>query len=353
MSVEGETEARLPAGLLRVAVTAVFERCGMSPDDAGLLADTLVEADLRAVHSHGLLRVPEYVKKLTADGVNPQGRPHIVRDEGACLVVDGGNSMGQIGAAFAMEQAIARAVTTGVAAVAVRGSNHCGAMAWFACQTLPHDMIGIATSNALPTMAPWGSAERILGINPLAIAIPTDEELPLVYDGAFSMSAHGKIRILQQQGKPLPEGWALDIEGRPTTDHAAALAGMLAPVGGAKGTALALMMGILSCHLSGALYGTELGSLEAGPIPGEDSHFMLALRVSAFEEPARFKSRVDAAIREIHASRPAEGVDRIYVPGEPEWLRRQEYIRDGVPLTAAVRDGLETAFARFQVTCPW
>src|SRR5690606_13897449 len=122
---------------------------------------------------------------------------------------DGGNSMGQIGSYFAMQHAIDRARSTGLAAAAVRGSNHCGAMAFFAMLVLPHDMIGIATTNALPTMAPWGGAERILGINPLAVAIPAQEEKPIVFDAAFSGSSHGKIRIYQQKGQSLPEGWAL------------------------------------------------------------------------------------------------------------------------------------------------
>ena len=166
------TEQRVNADQLLVTVTAIFVRCAMTPVDAERLADSLVFADLSGVHSHGVLRVPEYVQKLTLGGVNPQGKPSIVRDSGACLVVDGGNSMGQLGAHFAMQQAIGRAYTFGIGAAAVRGSNHCGAMAYFARMALEHDMIGIATTNALPTMAPWGGAERILGIIRLGLPFP-------------------------------------------------------------------------------------------------------------------------------------------------------------------------------------
>jgi LDH2 family malate/lactate/ureidoglycolate dehydrogenase len=173
--VNDANEERVDAVTLLAATTAIFRRCGMDELDAALLADSLVAADLRGVHSHGLLRVPEYVEKLTREGVDPRGRPRVVRDSGACMVVDGGNSMGQIGGHFAMRQAIERAGATGIAAVAVRSSNHCGAMAYFAMQALSHDVIGLATTNALPTMAPWGGAERILGINPLGIAIPAGE----------------------------------------------------------------------------------------------------------------------------------------------------------------------------------
>lgn len=326
------TDQRVAVTALQTLVTEIFMRSAMSPMDAAFLTETLVYADLSGIHSHGVLRVPEYVKKLTQGGVNPQGRPQLVRDSGACLVVDGGNSMGQIGAHFAMQAVLARAQSTGIAAAAIRGSNHCGAMAYYASMALSHDMIGFATTNALPTMAPWGGAERILGINPLAVAIPAATELPIVYDAAFSGSSHGKIRVYQQKGLTLPEGWAFDRNGAPTIDPAVAIDGLLAPIGGFKGTGLALIMGVLSSMLAGAAYGTELGSIEAGPLPGQDGHFVAALRISAFEEVDRFKARVDGAIQQIHACRQAPGVDRLYAPGELEVISRDNYRRDGIPL---------------------
>jgi LDH2 family malate/lactate/ureidoglycolate dehydrogenase len=340
-----ETEKRVRAEELLALVQAIFERCGMTSDDARLLADSLVEADLRGVNSHGVLRVPEYVKKLTHDGVNPRGRPKIVRDAGACLVVDGDNSMGQIGASFAMQLAVERAEGTGIAAVAVRGSNHCGAMAYFAMQALPRDMIGWATTNALPTMAPWGGAERLLGINPLGIAIPAGEERPIVYDAAFSGSAHGKIRVYQQKGLTLPEGWALDADGNPTVDPARAIDGLLLPIGGFKGAGLAMIMGIFSSMLSGAAYGTELGDMERGPTPGLDGHFFIAIRVAAFEDVPRFKARVDAAIRQIHACRLAPGFTAAYAPGEIEAIAAERNRHEGVPLNAVTWADLQRVAA--------
>ncbi|MGH2460651.1 MAG: Ldh family oxidoreductase [Chloroflexota bacterium] len=332
MPSTNDDEPRVNAADLTALVTAIFERCGMTAPDAWRLTDSLVSADLRAVNSHGVLRVPEYVKKLTTGGVDPRGVPRVVRDAGACLVVDAGNSMGQIGAQLAIEQAIARAEATGIAAVAIRGSNHCGAMAYYASQALAHDMIGWATTNALPVMAPWGGAERILGINPLAIAIPAGDEPPIVYDAAFSGSAHGKVRVYQQRGLRLPEGWAVDREGRPTTDPAAAIDGLLLPIGGFKGAGLAMIMGVLSSMLSGASYGTELGDLEQGPRAGQDGHFVMAIRIAAFEDVARFKARVDRAIQQIHACQLAPGFDRLYAPGEKEFLSERENRRAGIPL---------------------
>ena len=341
---ESDSETRVDVEELLKLVVTIFERCGMSQADAALLTDSLVYADLCGTHSHGVLRVPEYAEKLTTQGVNPTAKPQVVGQGPSFVIVDGRNSMGQIGAALAMREVIDKAAKTGIAAGAIRGSNHCGAMAYFARMALPHDMIGIATTNALPTMAPWGGAERLLGINPIAISIPAGEMSPIVYDAAFSGSSHGKIRIYEQKGMRLPEGWALDREGQPTTDPNAAINGLLAPIGGFKGAGLAMIMGILSSMLSGACYGTELGSIEEGPTPGEDGHFVAAIHIPSFENIERFKSRVDAAIQQIHDCRLAPGFDRVYAPGELETIRRAEYREKGIPLNrVTLVDVRETA----------
>lgn len=349
-----EKDRRIRAEDLRGFVAKIWTLCGMSAADAGLLADTLVAADLRGVHSHGVLRVPEYTEKLLGGGVDPTGRPRIVTDNGATIVVDGGNSMGQIGASFAMREAIERAQRLNIAAAAVRGSNHCGAMAYFAMQALPKDMIGIATTNALPTMAPWGGVERVLGINPLAVAVPAASEPAIVLDAAFSGSSHGKIRVFHQMGIEIPPNWAFDLQGRPTTDPAVAIEGLLQPIGEFKGVGLALVMGILSSLLSGAAYGTESGDMENGPKPGCDGHFFLALRIAAFEDPGRFKSRVDGIIQQLRASRRGAGVERLYAPGEPETETEQRYQREGIPLNRITLDGLATAARRVGISStPW
>ncbi len=318
----------------------------MSPADAFLLADSLVAADVRGVHSHGVLRVPEYVEKLLAGGVDPAGRPRVVRDQAAAIVVDGSNSMGQIGATFAMHRAIERARTVNVAAAAVRGSNHCGAMFYYAMQALPEEMIGVATTNALPTMAPWGGLDKIVGINPLAVAIPAGEEPPVVVDAAFSHSSHGKIRVYHQKGFPIPPTWAFDADGVPTTDPARALDGLLQPIGGYKGVGLAMVMGMLATLLGGASYGAELGNMVDGARPGCDGHLFLAVRIAAFEDPARFRARVDAIVRQVRESRRAAGVERLYAPGGLEAETEARYRREGIPLNEATWAGLEAAAAR-------
>ncbi len=343
-----ENENRIPFDDLRRLVSAIFERCGMPDADAHLLADSLAHADLRGVHSHGVLRVPEYVAKL-AGKVNPRGRPRVVKDSASALLIDGDNSMGQIGARFAMQQAIERARTSNVALATVRGSNHCGAMAYYALQALPHDMIGWAATNALPTMAPWGGVDKIVGINPLAVAIPAAEEPPLVLDAAFSGSSHGKIRVYRQKGLDIPPNWAFDAAGEPTTDAALAIEGLLQPIGGYKGVGLAVVMGVLSALLSGAGYGTELGNMVDGPKAGRDGHFFLAINIAAFEDPAVFKARVDALIRQIQASRRMAGVERLYAPGGLEAETEARYREQGIPLNEETIAGLRGTAAQLGV----
>ena len=340
-----ESEKRIPADALQAEVAAIFRRRGMSEQDAAYLASTLVMADLRGVHSHGVLRVPEYVQKLQSGAVDPRGKPRVVSDSSGALVIDGRNSMGQIGAGFAMRLAIQRAKSGNVAIATVHGSNHCGAMFFYAMQALVEDMIGIAITNALPTMAPWGGMEKIVGINPMAVAIPAAEAAPIVLDAAFSYSSHGKIRVFQQKGLPIPPTWAFDRDGRPTTDPTAALDGLLQPIGEYKGVGLAIVMGILSTLLSGASYGSELGNMVEGARPGRDGHLLMAIQIAAFEQPAVFKSRVDGIIRQIESSRRLPGVTRLYAPGGLEAETETSYRRDGIPLNETTLGGLRKAGA--------
>jgi LDH2 family malate/lactate/ureidoglycolate dehydrogenase len=198
-------------------------------------------------------------------------------------------------------------------------------------------------------MAPWGGRDKILGINPLAVAIPSGEEPPIVFDAAFSGSSHGKIRIYHQKGLAIPEGWAFDQEGRPTTDTATALTGLLQPIGAFKGTGLAIIVGVLSALLSGAAYGTELGDMVNGPRPGFDGQFLMAIDISFFEDLARFRARVDQLIRQIRGSAPAVGHTRCYSPGEIEQETEIRFRREGIPLSAATMAGLmdaESALAK-------
>jgi LDH2 family malate/lactate/ureidoglycolate dehydrogenase len=344
-----ESERRFPHAALYEVVRAVFERCGMAADDAGIVADQLVKADLRGIHSHGVMRVPLYVGKLINGGVDPRGRPRVVKDAGAALVVDAGNSMGQVAGAFAMRQAIERARTTNVAVAAVGHSNHCGAMEYYVRMAVEADMIGIATTNALPTMAPWGGIDKLVGLNPIGIGIPAGAEGPLVLDFAFGATAHGRMQVYQQKSIPIPEGWAFDREGRPTTDIDAALEGLVQPIGMYKGIGLAMAAGILSTLLSGAGYGAESGNMVDGALPGRDGQFYLALNIAAFEEVPTFKGRMDKIIREYRGTRLAAGVRRVLVPGEMEAELERRQRTEGVPLNEMTVLGIRDVAAQLGV----
>jgi LDH2 family malate/lactate/ureidoglycolate dehydrogenase len=334
------TDRRVREDVLVRVCTNIFLACGMNAEDAALLAETLVHSDMRGIHSHGVLRIPDYVKKLTLEGVDPRGRPHIVSERGAALVVDGGNSMGQIGGTFAMKRAISKARDTGLCFAAVRGSNHCGALDWYTLMAAEAGMIGIAGTNALPTMAPWGGTEKIVGINPLSIAIPSADGNHFVLDFAFGATAHGKIRVYHQKGSPIPEGWAFDSHGHPTTDAAKALEGLIQPIGAHKGVGLGMAIGMLSSLLSGAAYGTELGNMTDGPKPGLDGHFFMAINVAFFEDVLAFKKRVVAIADQVHASQRRAGIDRLYSPGEVEREIAKDYAENGILLAADTINGI-------------
>jgi LDH2 family malate/lactate/ureidoglycolate dehydrogenase len=340
-----ENERRFAHDVLHGVVRAIFASCGMAADDARVLADQLVAADLRGIHSHGVMRVPGYVGRLTKGGVDPKGLPRVTKDAGAALVIDGGNAMGQIAGAFAMQEAIARARTTNVAVAAVGNSNHAGAMEYYVRMAIAADMIGIAATNALPTMAPWGGIDKLVGLNPIGIGIPAGAAPPLVLDFAFGATAHGRMQVYKQKGIPIPEGWAFDRTGRPTADIDEALEGLVQPIGMYKGIGLAMAAGILSTLLSGAGYGTESGNMVDGPIAGRDGQFYLALNIAAFEDLATFKARMDRIIREYEGTRLAPGVARVFVPGEMEAELERRQRAEGVPLNEETVRGIRDAAA--------
>lgn len=322
----------------------VLGACGVPADDAGTTAHILVEADLRGVHSHGVLGLLVYVKRLRAGGVAPTASVTVAADRGATLLLDGGNGLGQVVGTAAMERAIARARETAVALVGVRNSNHLGMNGAYAMMALPHDMIGFVTNAGSGNLlAPWGGIERLLGTNPIALAVPAGEEPPPVLDMAMSQVSKGKITLAATRGESsIPAGWALDKQGRPTTDSTEALEGLLVPIGGHKGAGLSVMTGLLAGVWVGGLFGREVRELFGPPeVPQQTGHLMAAARVDAFMEPAEFKRRVDAAVRELRSSARAAGAEEILAPGERGHRLAAQRRAAGIPLDAAVARKLQ------------
>jgi LDH2 family malate/lactate/ureidoglycolate dehydrogenase len=318
---------------LKVVVTGIFAGVGLPEGDAAVVADSLVEADVRGVSSHGVVRVPTYVAGLRQGTINPRPALEILFDDGARAVVDGGDGMGQVAANRAMQLAIERAQEHGIGAIGLRRSRHCGAMAYWAIQALAANCIGFATTNAGLNMAPTGGRDKIVGNNPLAIAVPTNRAWPMVLDMATSVVAGGKLDVAAIRGEKIPLDWATDANGNPTDDPVVARKGLLLPVGGPKGYGLALMLDVLAGVLTGARFGGGLG-------PPGSGQFFLVLGVEGFMPIEEFKIRMDEVIDQLHESSIAPGSHRIYVPGEIEYEKSLDRRSNGIPLEEAIAGDL-------------
>lgn len=327
----------------------LLEKLDVPAEEAIIVTDNLVEADLRGVGSHGVMRLPVYKRRLQAKATNPRPRMKIIRETAQTAVFDGDNGLGHLVGVRAMELVIDKARTGEPTFVAVRRSNHFGTAAYYAQMAAQEEMVGFAfTIGGINHMTPWGGAEAKLGNNPFALAMPAGEEYPIVLDMACSVAARGKIMLAVQENVPIPGDWAVDVEGRPTTDAEAAMGGFVLPVGGPKGYALTLMIGLVSTMLSGAFFGSEVTHLY-DDLENEQNtgHLFGALPIATFVDPDRYKARMDKAVREMRSARHAAGVERIYLPGEREYLTLEKRRAEGIPLNQATFDELNEIGAEF------
>lgn len=331
---------------LRQFGTAVLVACGMAPEEAHTVADCLVEADLRGVDSHGVSRLAIYVKRIERGGFDPRGRVEVDR-RGAVALVDGGNALGPVVARAAMAAAMDLAAEHGVGIASARNSNHYGMASYVLLEPVSRGLIGLTCSNATPTVAPHGGAAAILGTNPIAYAIPAGRHPPILGDLATSSTAAGRLLVAKARGESIAADLAVDADGRPTTDPAAALAGALLPFGGHKGAALAILVEVLSGALTGAGMLTQLPHFLKNPeLPSGYGHFFLALDPARFLDPTEFAARVDWMIDTLTACRPAAGQEGVRMPGERSHRERAERVAHGIPLgpeVLAALDGLAAA----------
>lgn len=312
----------------------VFEQVGVPSDAALIAARNLIEADLRGVYSHGVVRFPIYVQRILDGGTNPKAKVRAMRQTRTTAVVDGDNGLGHYVGVRAMEMAIEKASDGDCAFVAVNNSNHFGAAAYYAEMAARKNMIGLSfTIGAINHMAPWGGAEAVLGNNPFAIAFPTREPSPIVLDMACSVAARGKIIVAAKEGKPIPGDWATGPDGLPTTDAVEALKGFVIPVGGPKGYALTLAVGLLSTMLSGAAFGRDVGDLYDKTSTAQNSgHLFGVLPVASFDDLDAYLDRMDKAMEDMRGAKKAKGVERIYLPGEREYLSLLAHRQSGIPI---------------------
>ena len=319
---------------LRLFVTALFEACGVEAKDADRVAECLVQADLRGVSSHGVGRVPIYLDRLRRGMVNP--RPAMTVQPGLTVGarVDGDNGLGFLVGTRAMQEAIALARVHGIGFVLAWHSNHFGMAASYLQQAVDAGLSAFVFTNASRAMPIWGGKEPFLGTSPFAFAAPGGEASPpVMLDMAMSVVARGKVRRAMQRGEPIPQGWALDKEGRATTDAKAGYEGVVLPMAGMKGSGLSLMMEILAGVMSGAAFGGEVGNQYFDfEKPQDVGHCFIAIRPDLFMPMAGYRARMDELAGRAKGSERAEGVDEILLPGEPESRAAMRRAVVGIPL---------------------
>jgi LDH2 family malate/lactate/ureidoglycolate dehydrogenase len=343
-----DAAARVSADALADFLARLYAAAGLPVDDARACASQTVDAELRGVTSHGCVRVGVFVDRIACGTVNPTPRVTTIIDLPAWTLLDGDRGMSAIGGRRAMEAAIAKASTQGIGAAAVRRVSHTGHVGWFASMALARGMIGVVASSAATNLAPWGGADRLVGNNPIAFAIPQAGGDPIVFDMATSTVARGYVLLAAKTGAPIPDGWALDVDGRPTTDATRAAAGTMLPLGGYKGAGLALVLGLLTNALSG-----NAAEAEQPDWLDSDRDFSLALLCLAIEPRACLGDDYAAVVRDhvarLKTSRLAPGFDGIRIPGEATARRAREHATHGIELAAAVRAELDALAARFGV----
>jgi LDH2 family malate/lactate/ureidoglycolate dehydrogenase len=324
---------------LKRYVKEVFFSIGCSDEESEIIADTLVEADLRGTHSHGVMRLGIYPNRLKGGAVTKNAAITIINESAATAMIDGGNGMGQVVSHRAMSLAIEKAKQSGIAIVGVHNSNHFGAAAYFAKMAPPKNMIGlIFTVSSVNVMAAWGGLDKLLGNNPVAIGAPSGLDIPLVLDMALSEVAVGRIKLASMKGDlSIPASWALDKDGIPTTDPNEALEGLAAPMASYKGSGLAIMGAIIAGTLNGAAVGSEVGNIFKDQTnPSNVGHTFIAIDIEKFVKMSDYLKHTEKFIKELQNGRMAKNASAILMPGEKEFMLEKERRIKGIPISEEI-----------------
>jgi LDH2 family malate/lactate/ureidoglycolate dehydrogenase len=327
---------------LRRFIETAFIQEGLPVGDAHKVASLMAEADLQGSDGHGVIRLPNYIKRIQAGGLNKNPKIRVVHERSAMAVVDGDNGMGHLVVSHAVDLAIEKAKESGVAWVSTRFSNHAGPASLYSRQPLQHDMLGlyfaVGNANHLP---PWGGTDMLLSTNPISAGIPTQDEPPVVLDMATTVAAYGKVKVKAKLGQMMPPGWMMDRNGQPLLDPKRADEGFLVPIGEHKGYGLALIVGLLAGTLGGAAMGREVVDFNADfKTTTNTGQAILVIDLAAFGDPEHFKKSVDQVVRDLRSSARLPGVDRIWVPGEQSHEKRMSYGQQGIPVAQAVLSDL-------------
>jgi LDH2 family malate/lactate/ureidoglycolate dehydrogenase len=328
------------ASELSALVARLFAAAGVSPQSAQTVAEALVDADLDGQASHGVMLVDMYLDRIRKGSVSTTAEAVTVSDNGAAVVLDARHALGHVTGDQAMRLAVERARKFGVGITGVRHGFHFGTARRFAVAAAAADCVGIAMCNTRPLMPAPGGAERLVGNNPIAIAMPSNGPIPIVLDMATSEAAMGKIRMAGKAGQAIPPSWAVKSDGSPTTNAAEAIAGMLLPAAGPKGFALSFLIDLMCGLLSGGATGAAVQPLyDNAGAPYDCSHLFIAIDIAHFGDPVSVRKRAAEAAERVRNSKRAPGIERVYAPGEPEWRKRQA-AAGKINLASAVADML-------------
>jgi LDH2 family malate/lactate/ureidoglycolate dehydrogenase len=336
-----EQADRIDAEMLEQFTAQVLMGFGLKPEDARISAEVLVASDVRGIDSHGVPRMTYYAERLRAGLIDFDAELTVVTETPATIAFDAHNGMGHPASYHAMARCIEKAKETGLCMATVRHSNHFGIAGYYAMMALKEGMCGLAMTNATPLVVPTFAREPVMSTAPIAVAIPARDQRPIVIDMATSAVAWGKVEIARRENHPIPEGWAYDAEGKPTTDPFAAVS--LAPLGSTrdlgshKGFGLSLFVEVLCAQLAGSSWSRYVGGSRTNPPrPSDTGHAFMAWRIDAFRPEDEFYADIDSMLAEIRALEPTAGHDRVYVPGDPEDIAEIDRRERGIPVHPSV-----------------
>ncbi|EXJ90323.1 alcohol dehydrogenase [Capronia coronata CBS 617.96] len=313
---------------------------GVPSEAADTVAKCLVAADLRGIDTHGVNRIPSYLERIRQGVLDPKAKPTVHQVTPVVAQVDGNNGFGFVAASLGMDTAIEMAKVYGIGMVSVKHSNHFGMSAWIVQQAIDADMMSLVFTNSSPALPAWGAKSKLLGVSPIACGAPAGKTKPFILDMAPSIAARGKIYKAQRRGEKIPLDWALDENGRPTDDPAKALQGVMLPMGGPKGSALAIMMDVFSGVLSGSAFAGHVTNPYDPARPAGVGHFLIAIKPDLFLSLDEFKERMDYLYQRVVGSEKRDGFERIYFPGELEHLEEEKRRVQGIPYTTSEVDCL-------------
>lgn len=316
-------------------VKGVLEGNGVPAANAAIVAKCLVAADLRGVDTHGINRVPSYMARIRQGVLDAKAQPTLHEVTPVVAQVDAHNAFGFVAAHMGMAKAIEMAGTYGIGMVSIKHSNHFGMSAWIVQQAIDAGMMSLVFTNSSPALPVWGGKEKLMGVSPIACGAPAGKEKPFILDMAPSVAARGKIYKAKRRGEKIPTDWALDAEGRQTDDPAAALEGVMLPMGGPKGSGLSIMMDVFSGVLSGSAFAGHVTNPYDPSKPADAGHFLIAIKPDLFMSLEDFKARMDYLYQRCVGSEQMAGVDRIYFPGEIEQLTEETRRAEGIPYVEA------------------